>query len=235
MSLRSMKDYLASLTIKVSLGATLILFAANATASVIYVDATDESGGNTSLAVGGTFTAAGTTGGNDGNWAQRAFANSTTVFESRGAAGTGNSTEDSPRLATTISGLTSGATYNFYSFFWDSTDGPQQWMVRSSLTNSVGDLPLFDQTSPLASTLSFSSTPLLTEGNRLMLYADLGTAVANGSGQVVVYVDDNTAGLTNGENRTWYDGIGYEQVPEPGSLLLCASSIGLALFRRQLS
>jgi hypothetical protein len=205
----------------------------SARAAIVYLDATDEVGGNTALAAGGAFTAVAATSGSDGNWAQRAFGNSGSIFESRGQSGAGNSTEDAPRLATTISGLTPGGAYNVYSFFWDSTDAPQQWMIRSGLTNVVGDLPLFDQTSPLANTLTFTSPVLTTEGNRTMLSASLGMAIANGSGQVVVYADDNTAGLTTGENRTWFDGVGYEAVPEPSTALLALGAAGLSLLRRR--
>jgi hypothetical protein len=106
-------------------------------------------------------------------------------------------------------------------------------MIRSGLTNVAGDLPLFDQTSPLANTLTFTSSVLTTEGNRNLLSASLGVAVADGSGQVVVYADDNAAGLTSGENRTWYDGVGYEAVPEPSSALLALGTAGLTLLRRR--
>ncbi|MFT3786430.1 MAG: hypothetical protein QM770_09720 [Tepidisphaeraceae bacterium] len=63
----------------------------------------------------------------------------------------------------------------------------------------------------------FTSNVLVGEGNRALYQASLGSATADASGQVVVYVDDNALG--GQPNRTWYDGVGVRQTvtaPAPG-------------------
>ncbi len=170
--------------------------------AVVYVDATDS---NTTPA-----SALAATNGIDNKWGVRAFANSATIYESN--------TENSPQIATTISGLVPGAEYNVFAFFWDAAADPtQNWPIRAGL--SPASLTLFCNNTDggtfpgatyadLASAYSFSTTPLLTEGNRVLMAAPLGMGTANGSGQIVIYLDDYPS--TNANDRSWYDGVGYQ-------------------------
>ncbi|HEY4232059.1 MAG TPA: hypothetical protein VGM76_01405 [Lacipirellulaceae bacterium] len=226
---------------------------------ITYVDATDGAAGNTALAAGGTWTAA-SVRDTDGHWAKRTgLANGSTVFESNGNA-SALPGEDAERLVTTISGLTPGQSYNLYAFFWSPDDNAQQWMFRASKTNPAsGDLPSYSRSYndavnnaggvvlasnvpitpdfvapfPAPTATDFANSPLLSESGRFMWIANVGTGVADGSGNAKVYVDDYVlSGLAppDGNNttnhRTWFDGVGYSAaVPEPTSIALVAMAV----------
>lgn len=60
-----------------------------------------------------------------------------------------------------------------------------------------------------------AATPvMLQEGNRWLFEIPLGTFVADGNGEIWVFIDD-LANATTDSNRTWYDGVGYEWAPFP--------------------
>ena len=207
-----------------------------ASAAVVYVDAASGAGGNTTLSGGGTFTPPlnGTTGV-DNDWEQRTvFGSGGNIFESGGEAG-----EDAPALRTAIGGLTAGQEYQVYAFLWDPTSTVEDWNMRAGLT--AGSLTLYsaaDATSEptlsgataadLASTLTYATAPTtFSEGGRALLAANLGTAVADNNGQIAVFLDD-LGGAASVNLRSWYDGVGVEAVPEPGSLgLLGVFAVGL--------
>jgi hypothetical protein len=205
----------------------LVLFFACASytsAGIIYVDATDGDLGNTALAAGGVFTSVdvGTTGsGADNLWRWRAFANGGTIFESGGDwAGDGN-TEDCPRLVTMVA--VPEDDYNVYVYFWCDDTGAQ-WRIQAALADAAGDLPMYLANDPngpatVADAGDFEDpVPMLTEGNRTLWQVNLGTTgVTN---MISVYVDDEPNHLT-GNNRTWYDGIGYESAAEPEPEVPC--------------
>jgi hypothetical protein len=210
-------------------------------AAVTYVDATSGAGGNTTLANGSTFTPPlnGTTGA-DNNWEQRTvFGSSGNIYEAGGE----NVTENAPELRTAIGGLTPGALYQVYAFFWDPTSNVEDWNMRAGTTSNAGANTLFtapDATGELASTaailastLTFSTAPTLTlDAGRDLRAADLGTVTADVNGQIFVYVDDLPTSA-NVNRRTWYDGVGFEAVPEPSvSLLGVLGLIGLLRRRR---
>jgi hypothetical protein len=189
---------------------------------ITYVEATTGAAGNTTFAAGGTFSPGTATSGTDGLWRLRTLGNNATAFESGGDITTaGNAVngnnENVPRLATVISGLVPGASYNLYAYFWSASG--QDWRLRADLTNSAGDLPLFVSSSqPTAVAADFVTAPLVVEADRTLRQAALGVATANGSGAIPVYVDDDPAaraGIANGWTyRTWYDGVGYAAVPQ---------------------
>ena len=188
---------------------------------ITYVDATAGVGGNTVLATGGTFTPSAATSGTDGLWRLRTWGNSATTFESGGDISTagnaaGGNNEDTARLTTTLSGLTPGARYNVYAYFWNASG--QSWRVRAGLTNNVGDLPLYTgSTEPTAVAGDFVTAPLVVEADRNLKQAHLGTALADNVGQIKVWLDDDPAvrlGLASAWSfRTWFDGVGYALVP----------------------
>jgi hypothetical protein len=203
---------------------------------ITYLDATTGVGGNTVLATGGTFTPSAATSGTDGLWRLRTLGNNATAFESGGDISTvgdaaGGNNENSTRLTTTLSGLTPGARYGVYAYFWNASG--QTWRVRAGLTNSAGDLPLYTSgTEPTAVAGDFVTAPLLIEADRILKQAYLGTALADNAGQIKVWVDDDPAarlGLASAWSfRTWFDGVGYALLPpaNPAATNLSFSQTG---------
>jgi len=192
---------------------------------IIYRDATSGAAGNTAFASGGDFTPSTAASGTDGLWRLRTLGNSATTFESGGDISTagnaaGGNNEDTPRLVTTGTGLTPARRYNVYAFFWNASG--QTWRLRAGLTNSAGDLTLYTAaTEPTAIASDFVSAPLLVEADRTLRQAFLGEAVADGTGAIQVFVDDDPAarlGLGGAwAFRTWYDGLGFAPLT-PASL-----------------
>lgn len=246
----------------------LLLLAASvpARSAVTYVDASTSNTLAWNGSSYGTFTTSTSSSGTDGLWrARTGLANpytTGTVFESAGATGGAQNTEDAPRLATTITGLTVGSSYAVYAYFWGA-GSPNAWKIQAGLSDpgAGNNMTVYTQlggggatqvtatsftqigTTPLAGSArttseGFTSTILIAEVDRLLFRAALGTAVADGSGSITVYIDDDTAGRQAGQNpttsslRTWYDGVGVEAVPEPSAALLGLLGT-LALFRRR--
>jgi hypothetical protein len=221
--------------------------AAHASAAITYVDATDGAAGNTAVAPsagGGVFTPSGALNNqgpaSDGLWDVRGFGNGTTIYQN---VGTGANTDNAQRLVTSVSGLASG-TYNVYAYFW--SDNSPTWRLRADLVDtSPGDLPLYQpggagvtqfytgaDATVLSDTLApnpFTTSVMIAEGNRRFYQATLGQATGTGFS---VYIDDGPATVFN--ERTWYEGIGYELIPEPaGATLLSIAGIGAAAARRR--
>ncbi len=234
-------------TLKCILIATVLGLAPMSSAAVLYVDATSGAGGNTTLAGGAAFTPPLNVNptGLDNNWEERTpFGSSGNIFESGGE--TPGFDENAPALRTTITGLTPGQQYQVYAFFWEPTSTNEDWNLRAGLTAPATDTSLTLYSSPdataelgstgagLASALTYSTPPtIFLESSRDLRAAQLGIAVANGAGTLAVFVDDRTANTTVNQ-RAWYDGVGVEAVPEPGSLgLLGVVAIGLIGRRRR--
>lgn len=178
-------------------------------AQVTYVDATSGAGGNTTLADGSVFTPPlNVTTGSDNNWEQRTtFGSGGNIYEAGGEAA-----ENAPELKTTISGLTPGASYRIYVYFWDSDDASAGWYIRSGFASNPGANSLYstlDGSVP-ASSLTHSTAPtVFTEGNRTLYAASLGNIVADGNGRIAVFLDDLPV-TNNVSQRTWFDGVGYQ-------------------------
>lgn len=236
------------------LASTLAVAALTSTAmaQITYVDATGTDGttGNTIAApsAGGSGTpilagAIGTQGpGGDGVWDLRAFENGGTIYQN---ASSGN-TDNALRLATTATGLADG-TYYVYAYFWSDSSS---WRMGASLTDSAGDLPLYqfnpnsggttqwytgaDPGSPVvSSSLSvnpFTTDVMVADSNRRLMQINLGQTTVTG-GSFTVYIDDDPA-QADSNGRTWYDGIGYSAtlVPEPTSIALLGLGALLATF-----
>jgi hypothetical protein len=187
---------------------------------IIYVDATEGETGNTTLATGEVFTATGGNDGTDGLWRPRAFGNSATIFEANGATNGNPNDEIVPRLNTTVQVPENN--YDVYVYFWADTSG---WRIKAALENA-DPLPLFIANDPnggatVALAEDFEEpVPMLTEGNRTLWQAYLGTTGVTTSISVYIDSDPRPAGDTSWNERTWYDGIGYkiasevEPVPE---------------------
>jgi autotransporter-associated beta strand protein len=168
-----------------------------------YVDATFGAAGNTTLADGSTLIP-----GTNPQWQERtALANLGNVLQ--GGSDTPNPNE-APVIKTSIGGLTPGEDYTVYVNYWDATGS--SWRILAGPAED--NLTLFDSPADAVAgatdgidlnTLTYVVTPLITEGNRTMWGGALGTFTANASGQIEVFVDDT--GTTDGDDRTWYDGV----------------------------
>lgn len=154
------------------------------------------------------------------------FGTSGNIFESRAAAG---SPENSPQLTQRISGLTPGSSYDFYAVFW--TDKDENWGVQTGLTPGVlstftysggsGNFPVAGSQQAITAGAALwdvlppptddTPTTIFTERPAdplIMLLGKAGTAVANGSGEVDVFIDDMPT-TSGGSNRSWFDGVAY--------------------------
>ena len=193
---------------------TVFCALAQANAQIVYVDAAEGASGNT-FATGGALADAAwlnpDTGSasDDDQWKKRAFANGGTIFQSRTET-VGNQSE----LTTQITGLADGA-YNVWVFFWDASS-TNQWNISTGLTSGALDTYSFDglgdQASPVAaSTLPFTAVPMVTEDDRIMYGVNIGQASVSGGSAIEVFIN----GLHTGSNdRTWFDGVGYEALQD---------------------
>ncbi len=216
-----------------------------AASKISYIDATSGVGGNTTLTNGGVFSPPlNGTPGLDNNWKQRTpLASGGTIFE---ATGEGNAVgENAPRLITTLTNLIPGATYNLYAYFWskDPTSTTEQWLLRAGLQNSAGELTLYGTSgsslmgitstaaTQVTATDNFSMSPtIVSEAGRYLYQASLGSAVADNSGKIPVFIDDYSPATTV-NNRTWYDGVGYAVAinPNPTNILSSLNGTNLLL------
>lgn len=201
----------------------MVLLAAVSQSAITYVDAIFNSsqGGtpNTVLADGGAAVPTSTTDTVDGLWRYRTgfgtppsytteptgtitLSSGCTVYE-----GTGNSSpsDNVPRVVTSAT-VASGA-YDVYVYFWIDQSG-SPWRIRAGLVNTpdplegfIGSNTFTADSSPIAWVASDSGGP------RRLMRAYLGQASGT---SISVYVEDYPA--TNGNERTWYDGIGFTRV-----------------------
>lgn len=177
------------------------------TRSLVYVEATHGTNGNTMESDGGTFNPTG-----NPDWEIRTgLGNGGIVYQ--GGSENPNSAEE---LATTISGLTPGNRYQTYVNYWDATGS--DWRILAGAESE--NLTLFgsprqnvngatDGLDP--STLGDGGPSLISEANRRLWAGDIGELVANENGEIVVFIDDT--GTNDGDDRTWYDGISYLSDP----------------------
>lgn len=215
---------------------SITAFTITSHAAITYVDAVFNTGGNT-FATGGSLGTttwvdnANTNTDNNTKWQRRTgFSNGNDFFQARVS-----TTGTIPELTTQISGLPAG-TYNVWVFFWDAGDA-NKWNISAGLTSGASNLTTYsfdgagNTTAPVAaSTLDFSTTVVKTEEDRVMYGVNLGQKAVVSGNAINVYVDHLTG--VGGNFRTWYDGVGYEAVPEPSAMVL--GLIGtLTLLRRR--
>lgn len=224
----------------VSLLALLIGTGSASFGAITYIDAVEGSSGNT-FATGGNLATTDWVGpdsltANETEWNKRtiAYTDSDTIFQAR-------HTEDTiPELTTQITGL-SDDTYDVWVFFWGRSDTETEtWNIDAGLTS--GSLTTYGNNAfettgvTLASTLSFDVAPDSTSNpgstGEAMYGINIGQVTVSGSSDIDVFIDHTQTGATN---RGWYDGVGYEAVPEPATFALIAGfgCLGLALFRRR--
>lgn len=219
----------------------------SAHAAVTYIDADSTPGtGNTVLDGAGSIVtgANATQSSSDGIWSTRPRAvNGGTVLV--GAEGE----SASPRLITTFD-LPAPGVYNIFGFFYINNQGvlsgsPQTggWDAEFQLGNG-GAQTVYSagvgNAANLSANAAYFDNPAVirAEGSIHLHEAALGTWDTSTNGTTVtVYIYDNDGVTTDGsatanDDRTWYDGVGYEVVPEPASLALLGIG-GLCLRRRR--
>lgn len=158
-----------------------------------------------------------TQGGDNGTWE---------------ATGSSSQAEDAVEIKTSVSGL-ANETYDVYAFY-RSDDGTNNWKVRAGLSSNPNGNTVYDRTGvdgiagiPALSgsgQLTFDGTAPTEDTGQPLLYALIGQVTGT---EISVFIDDFPA-ITTGrsQDRTWYDGIGYEVFVPP--MIIQSVQSGLA-------
>lgn len=128
--------------------------------------------------------------------------------------------ENVPVLKTTVSGLPIGQEYDVSVVFWARYDfatwtGSSRWNILAGLSPSALDLYTAGFDYEIGGVKAYgvlSALPGTRSGNLLLAHVKLGTVVADGSGSISAYVDNQVIGQGNGgDSRTAYEGIAYQK------------------------
>lgn len=188
--------------------ATIVSAAAVPTpAQVYYIDADINTGtGNTVLDGAGSFgPTTTTTVANDGMWSIRTW-----PVNGAGVLATNQKEDATPRLATTYT-LPLAGTYNIYGYFWNNQSGDGVWDVSFQLgSGSATTYSKGNATNLAATSGHFTTGVVVDDGSGQNLFeAPLGTwDTATYGNTVTVFIDDPET--ASGDDRTWYDGIGFK-------------------------
>lgn len=227
--------------LKAAIGlATLLALPAHA--AITYIDAVSGPGGNT-RATGlpqSDVSWLGIDGGTalDDQWRPRAFGNGGTLFQA--IPETNATPPPIPELTTTVN--VANGIYNVHVFFWAQvTTAAQNWVISTGLesgsltTYNASSQPVLTGVSQVgvisATDLSFDDDVMVVDTvNRRLYGVNLGQVnVTDGSFDVFVDMLIPGSGSTQ---RAWYDGVGFELIPEPSTALLSGLGV-LALLRRR--
>lgn len=113
--------------------------------------------------------------------------------------------DNTPRLKVSVSGLLNKG-YNVYVYYW-SDEGDAPWGIRAGFEDTPGtdSLPL------IANGVLIATDDSTLQDGRRLYQAYLGVVIGT---SIDVFVEDLPA---TGNDRTWFDGIGYE--PTGGAVL----------------
>jgi len=223
--MRKRKEFTRTvLSLVIILGVTLGVTAAGyADITGTYVDATigpDPGSGNTTSADPGDSSA--WLGGNsstDNKWWQRLGLGATmndTIFVS-------GRYDYAPMLKMTLTGLTVGQEYEIRVIWHDHATTVEMHLLAGFSPDALTQYDGCDAT-----------RTGLTSGSEIQVETLLGTAIADGSGEITVYIDDvKPVSPSIRDQRTRFDGLSYVLVPEPGTLSLLAVGGLVALRRRK--
>ncbi len=122
--------------------------------------------------------------------------------------------ETLPALTTTVTGLAAGE-YTTYAFFRD----PSVWEHNASASGTVSG-PTVTSSGQVANGPGVDATTLSyngsgpTSGNITSYGVELGTVEVGADGEITWTINQGVG------DRTWFEGVGFEAVPEPSSALL---------------
>lgn len=138
-------------------------------------------------------------------------------------------------LTMTLTGLSAGQTYDIYANYIRFGAGADADGNRGGISGSLNgtDFTVFNDAGGTAGDVGYAELTGHADTDRVGMRGYLGTAVANGAGEVVLYIDDD--GLDGSiQERVWFDGASYElaAVPEPTSAALIGMA-GLAFVLRR--
>ncbi len=215
-----------SLPFPVAVLAAMLFIPLSVGGQITYVDASPT---NTTLANGDPYTPTASLINDDDEWSLRTFGNLGTVYTAND--NNANPGEDAPVLRTTLGGLNAGEEYGVHVYFWgagnDSPSGNQRWDILAGFASD--ELSFFDVNNspnlghavsgvdPAAHFSNEAPPVLVAEDDRRLYEAFVGNVVADGNGEIRVFIDD----APGNPNRTWYDGVGFgppaTPPPTPGN------------------
>lgn len=170
----------------------------------------------------------------DGLWRFRGGFGNNGIWEATGSSATA---EDAAEIVT--SATVPNALYDVFVFYYavnESGDFP----IRAGLSSNPNGNPIFDRAGNRGTAggdtlaeLTFDVAPPTGGESRTLLYGQVGQIEVT-DGSLEVFIDDFPASSTGTSNdRTWYQGIGYEVIPEPSSAVLGALGALALLGRRR--